>query len=436
MAFGLSAATVGLIAAGTGAAVGIYSAKSAAKSAEASNQAAIDAAKMDPRQEAMIYGQDGKGGLLDQYKTLGQTPQDPRLQGYGNANLDYLGNAPGDLNQIRGAASSLMSGKSFQPVEATGQAPLAYMQANKIDAPSQNKLDLKGAYNKMIYGDSAANPYLTNAIQGGINQSQQAFGRMQDDSTRNLQDVLGSLRGNSVIAGQYGGSRQGIAEGRALGDFGREQQRAIENFGNNNTSAAVGAQASEYSRGQDRALSAMGSLSGQQYGVASQNAAAKNAADAMNVQRTNDVNADWARRNDAAQATNQQANFQMSQQNNAGLLAGAGLLGSQMQGAAGVGQNQDNYAINKATQTNGLLQPYLTKSNNAPAMQPVYSNTAGSALGGAAAGLGLYSQFKDAFGTTPPPRNDGMGTGNNYNYQPQQQPINTGALTNLSSFYQ
>jgi hypothetical protein len=397
----------GYAAAVAGAYLSSKGAKDSANAQKDANQANLDASKMDPRLEGVLYGtgaEGDKGGLLGQYQALGQAPQDPRLQGYGNANLDYLGNASSDMAQIRDTAGGLMSGAGVPKVQATGQAPLAYMHgtmvnANMIDAPSQNSIDLKDPFQRMINGDSAANPYLTGALKGSIGMSEQSMSKMQDDSTRNLmENILPGLRSNSVIAGQYGGSRQGIAEGRAIGDFGREQQRTMENFGNNNTTAAVGAQASEFSRGQDRSLSAMQNLSGSQYGVASQNAAAQNAAasqnagiannaEAMNVDRTNNVNADWARRNDAAQVQNQGATMQ-------GATIGAGLLGGQLAGAAGAGTNQDNYDLNRATQTNGLLQPYILKNNNVPAAQPVYSNTGGAALGGAMAGLGIYNQFK------------------------------------------
>jgi hypothetical protein len=393
------AAVIGAGAALVGGAVAAKGSKDAAKSTAASNQAAIDAAKLDPRQEAMIYGEEGgTGGLLGQYQALGQKPQDPRLQQYGGANLDYLGNAPGDMSQIRDAAGGLLSGAGVPKVGATGQGPQAFMSGAGIKAPTQNNLNLADSYKNFISGDSAKNPYLTGAIQGAIGQSQQAFDRMQGDATKNLQGVLGGIRSNSVLAGQYGGSRQGIAEGRALGDFATEQQRAIQNFGDNNTAAGVTAQAAEFGRGQDRALSATQGLGAQQYGVASQNAGLAAAAEGANVDRTNNINADWARRNDAAQVQNQGAQMQ-------GIGMGAGLLSGQLAGAYGAGQDQGNFDINRATQVNGLLQPYLTRQNNAPAMQPVYSNTAGAALGGAAAGLGLYNQFRQA--QTPAPQAGG-----------------------------
>jgi hypothetical protein len=383
----------------------------AANSGNSGNQTVTTQNQMDPRVGNILFGDQTTPGLLAQYQAQIGKPQDGNLAAYGNNNLNYLNNFGTDADAQRLAADKLMGGYQPQQVSATGQAPLAYMNGTMVNAPSQNKIDTSGSFDRFINGNAAENPYLTKAIQGGIDQSRQAFGRMQDDSTRNLmENIMPSLRSNSVLAGQYGGSRQGIAEGRAIGDFGREQQRAIENFGNNNTTAAVGAQAGAFDRGQDRALSATTNLSGQQYGVASQNAGIANAAEAMNVSRTNDVNADWARRNDGAQVQNQAAGLQANQQNQSGLLAGAGVLGGQMDRAYQVGTNQSNFGMNQLQQVNGLLQPYLGQvPGSSTTSQPTYQNTAGNLLGGAMAGLGLYNQFTQAQG--------GAKTGNTGSWQ-------------------
>jgi hypothetical protein len=483
-------------AAVAGAVISANSASKTAKAATTANQASIDAAKMDPRLEGVLYGENGQSGLLGQYQALGQAPQSPGLQTFGK-DQDFLlqQNGQGMFNGMQGAANNLMTsnqkapqvqsygtdvlwntGESYSAPDAmqaaqTSAAKVAQtpgMQASTMNAasvagPSQNSLDLTDAYKNLIYGDAGANPYLTKALQGGVDQSQQAFQRMQDDSTRNLtENVLGNIRGNAVLSGQYGGSRQGIAEGRAIGDFGREQQRAIENFGNNNTSATVGAQAQAYNQGQDRSANALNSLSGQQYNLASQNAAmaqqagmanmgAQNQAAATNYggllsgnlanagydQQTGMANAGFqqqaglnnyagdlsalagsAGNRQQANLANQQAgnnatmfnaaNQQQASSQNAGLqqqtnsmnaanqLAGIGAGQGLLSNLVGNATNQDNYALNRATQTNGLLQPYINRQSNIPASQPVYANTSGAALGGAAAGLGLYNQFNQA----------------------------------------
>lgn len=59
--------------------------------------------------------------------------------------------------------------------------------------------------------DPTQNPYMQRAIQGAITPAEQALTR----------SALPSVRGEAGGAGQFGGTRQGIAEGIALGDFGR-----------------------------------------------------------------------------------------------------------------------------------------------------------------------------------------------------------------------
>lgn len=422
------------IVAGAGALLGAKSSRDATKSAKEQQQAAIEAGKMDPRAEKIIYGEEGgDGGLLGQYQALGQKPQNQQLQDYGQTNLNWLSTAGDDMRTIRDTGNSLINGQSAPQAQAAQTqttvlgGPNAYAVGNMVDAPAQNDINLKGAYEGFINGERGNNPYLTGAIGKGINQSKNAFDRMQDDSTRNLtENIMPGIRSNSVLAGQYGGSRQGIAEGRAIGDFGREQQRAISQFGQNNTDAAVAAQAGAYETDSNRALSATQGLGAQQYGVAQQDAATKNAAEFMNVGRVNDNQAATAamgqQTNLANLGTQQQtnlanlgANQQTNQLNQSGKLVGTGLLSGQLSGAYGVGQNQDGYALNQASQVNSLLSPYLNKNGNSAVAQPLYSNTGAGLLGGAAAGLGMYNMYKQA-------------------NMPQQQPYG-GAIGNTSQPY-
>jgi hypothetical protein len=332
-----------------GGAIAANGAKSAANTAAAANRETIEANKLDPRVTSMLYGPDGTSGngLIDRYKGLLDTPQAAGQAIYGQAGDNYVGKFGAyDMEQQRDAANKLMGGGMLAPL---------------VKAPSQNNIDLKPAYERFINGDPGANPFLTKGIQSGIDMSSAARKQMQDDSTKNLmENVLPSIRSNAVIAGQYGGSRQGVAEGNAIGDFQTEQERSITNFGLGNTQAAVGAQSGAYETDQNRALSATQGLSQQQYGTAHANNAA-----IMDTNRLNSANMV------------------------AGIGANQGILG----GAYNVAGNQDNYALNKAGQVNGLLQPYLSKNPVPTNIQPVYGNTGGAALGGAMAGLGLYNQF-------------------------------------------
>lgn len=488
-----SAKFCGVAAAMIGAAVvgGVASSNSAKKSAEATkeaNAANIEANKIDPRINDMLYGTGPEDkGLLSQYRDLANRPQSQAMQDYGNAAGSYLQNAKGDLDYIRGGAYQQMQGQAAPQIGAAPQmgaalmtnvpmAQAASMRAPRaikdeaimqsaqkaegvgVSGPAQNSMDLSKSFDGMINGQAGANPYLTGAIQKGINQSKTAFDNAQSDSTRNLMEqIMPSIRGGAIASGQYGSSRQGIAEGRAIGDFGREQQRALSQFGQNNTDAAVAAQAGAYETDSNRALSAMQGLSGQQNQAAIASASNQQAANLANMQaqqQTNQTNAqlqqqrDLQNQNNGMQASltnggwQQQANLANQGailgvgQNNQQAQMGANTsnLGSQLttnganlnaqmgqntlnsqnyqQGMAGLGGllgnayanagTQDQYAMNQAHQGAGLLQPYLNRNPVATNMQPVYNNSGAAALGGALAGAqlgqGIYKQYNEDHG--------------------------------------
>jgi hypothetical protein len=355
-----------------GSLIGAYSSNKASKNAaeaqQQSTQMSIDAqkeaTKLDPRIDPLIYGDQGVvnkiSGLLDRPQSTGTTQFNNEIntfmRDYGRPEFD---------NTVR-SAHSLMTNNVAAP---------------QISAPNQNSIDLTGSYNSFINGDPGNNPFLTGAIQKGINQSNTAFQNMQTDATRNLtENVLGNIRGGAVAAGQYGGSRQGILEGRALNDFSTQMGRAASQVGQNNTDAAVSAQAGAYNDDRNRALSATSSLGGQQYGLASQNAQLKSQNNQLNAQTQ---------------------------------LAGTGMQAGLLNQAYGYQQAGDNADINRMGQVSGLLQPYAGKGSpiNVPQQQPIYNNSLSGAIGGATAGLGLYNAFQQ-------PQQSG------YNYMDSQVPKN------------
>lgn len=404
---------VSAIVAGGSALLGAYSTRKAGKDAAAAQEKANQG---DPRVSGILHGS-GKGdpGLLAHYQGMLSKPQNTALDQYGQANLNYLSTAPGDMLGIRDAAQGLIKGNQAPTI-----ANAAWAQGSMVDAPKQNNMDLTGSYNSFINGDRGGNTRLTQAIQGGIDQSKNAFSQMQGNATENLmENIMPSIRSNSVLSGQYGGSRQGIAEGNAIGDFAKAQQQTINQFGQNNTNAAVGAQANAYETDANRALSATQGLGAQQYGVASQNANTKNAAEFGNVNQMLDIS--------KSNAQFQQANNALNQ---SGAQAGSGMLSGLLGNAYGVGQNQDNYGINQATKVNNLMQPYLSQNPTQP-VAPT-SNPVGGALGGAMMGLGLYNQFKPQGGAAIG-ANNGMGTGN-FNFQPTALGTNSGALQSMDWF--
>lgn len=400
----IGGAAIGAVASYAGSKKNAKAAQDAANTPWTENRTQTQTAALDPRISNAIFGGEGNSGILGQALSQIGAGQTPGQTAFGQGMDQYLGGW-GTNNFMR----SQQMAQNLQEVQR--QAPMAgwsgdagAVQGVKVDAPGQNNLDLAGDYRRMISGDSAANPYLTKSLQSGIDQSNQAFRTNLGDITDTLQrQILPGIRGGAIASGQYGGSRQGIAEGLALSDFSKRAASAAEQLGLANIAATTGAQAGEYSRGQDRSLNALNTLSGQQYGVAAQNAQLAQQA-ALANQAAAAANADRNLRRDTA---NQGAVLQTNQQNDARNIAGVGLSSGLLGQAANYVTQGNNADLNRLGQVSGILNPYLnvgatstttTTGSGTGQPQPVYQNTGANVLGGAAAGLGLFNQFKNAFG--------------------------------------
>lgn len=443
-----AAVAIPAIAAVVGGAIAAKGSKDAAKTAAAANQAQIDANQVDPRITNMLFGDGARklkagvsptfttasgpygsqwqqasnpdsdyeknDGVLGQFRDLWDTPQSAGMDAFGRQNDAYVGYQGGqDFNTLRQSALGMMQNQAAPQIGMSqvqrmqpsllGQMPT--MGSAQINAPSQNGTNLNPAFNNMIYGDASNNPHLTGAIQSGIDQSMDAFKKMQADATQNLTEkVLPSIRSNSIMSGGFGGSRQSLAEGGAIGDFSKQMSGALENFGRANTGAAVSAQAGAFNMGQDRALSAMSGLNSNQYNTAGQNAAFQQQAGSTNFGGLlSGMFANQGAQNNASQfnassgnsflGQNLDASLQTMGMNNQRMMGGQGLLNGLLSSAYQYAGNQDQYGMNRASQVGSLLQPYLSRTPVPTQLQPVYNNSASSALGGAMAGLTLASRF-------------------------------------------
>lgn len=327
-------------------------------SSSPSSQTVTSRQEIDPRMASILYGNGTNDtGLLGRITGLLDTPQKAGMANFGLQTDNFL-NSDGfkTLQGSLGAATSLQNSNLGAPVRGA---------AAQVQAPSQNDINLAPAYQDMVYGAPGSNPYLTGAIQKGINQSSNAFGNMLTDATRNLtQSILPNIRSGAIVNGAMGGSRQGIAEGNAINDFSTQIGRAMSQFGQNNTDAAVAAQSGAYDTDRNRALSAMLGLGAQQYGVATTNAQLQQQQNLANQQ--------------AELATN----ALNSQNRIAGIGASQGLLGSMY----GYGSNNDAYAGNKVGQVAGLLSNYTGLGASSSTTSPLYQNTGAGILGGALLG--------------------------------------------------
>ncbi|MES2040483.1 MAG: hypothetical protein V4495_21905 [Pseudomonadota bacterium] len=398
-------------------------------------------------------------GLLSRYQGLLDKPQNPGLQNFGNFTDAYLNNNAGyDIGQQRNTSWDLMRSNFqapfMQAAQGSNTAPLSVMQsqmpsayapvnagvaqadkATAINAPGQNNLSLNPAFSDLIFGSPGNNPFLAGAIQKGLNQSAAQFQNLQADAMKQFnEEALPALRGDAIVNGQYGGSRQGIAEGKAADSLARNMSRALSQVGQNMTDAAVSAQASQYGQDRQNQLNAAMGLSGQQYGVASTNAGAQNQVNLANAQMANqgnqfnassantalnnlfnaglqnnqfnasamnNANAMMYQGNQAMNLANlgnrQQANQQNgawqianNQLNSQNQTAGVGLTSNLLNSVYGMANNQNDYLINQAGKVNGLLGPYLSSNSSQVSTAPLYQNQGANALGGIMAGLQVY----------------------------------------------
>jgi hypothetical protein len=385
---GIAAPIVGnIIAPGIGGAIGGAVGGLLGGSGQPKSLTATSQQQIDPRMDATLWGKNGSQGLIGKYQSYLDQPQSQALQGYGKTAGDYLSNyGSSDMGAIRNAATGLMDGKAAP--NAGGGVGVPDVLWNKyvgVDAPKQNNIDLTGSYQNLLSGGNTA--ALDKSLQSAVNLTNQSFQKNQSNMTDNLlRNVMPSIRSNSVLAGQYGGSRQGVAEGNAISDFTKQLTDSNTTLGMANSANTTAQQAQAYQQGQDRALAATQGLGAQQYGVASQNAALGQASQFANQQAGNNASQFAASQVQNANQFNAGLQMQQNQLNNSAALGGAGLLSGLNGLAYGTATNADNYGINRATQVNGLLAPYLGANSSSTNSQPLYQNQAGNALGGALMG--------------------------------------------------
>lgn len=380
------------------AAVGAYGASQSGKggSTTSSNQQ-----QLDPRMQAILYGDGSSGsGLLGQVAGLAGQPRAAGLGTFGGAADNYLAQyGASNLANSQTAANHLTNQISTPFASVTSNAEAVASPSAQIKAPSQNSLDLKGAYDRFINGNAGANPYLTKALQAGVDQTNASFAKNQGTLTDTLQrSVLPSIRSAAVAAGGYGGSRQGIAEGNAIGDFTRQLNDSNTALGLANSANTTGAQAQSYNQGQDRSLSATQQLGGQQYQTALTQAQMDNQMASQNsaqAQQTNSQNAGMYQQTNLA---NQQAQLASNQLNSANTATGVGLQSGLLGSAYNYGTANDAYDRTKLGQIAGTVGQFTGYGGSSSNTQPYFTNPFGSAVGGATAGLGLYNAYKNAGG--------------------------------------
>jgi hypothetical protein len=264
--------------------------------------------------------------------------------------LGELGRRGNDAQQFQNAGFNMMSGQ----YNSTGSADLNAARAG------QGALDPTQAQAKLLSGNPD-NPYLDKMHQANINTSMRGYNDALSDF--NTQTMPG-INNDAFAAGQYGGSRQGIAQGLAT----QQMERNARDLG----------------------IAAMDS-GNQLYGSAYENAQGRmaNTADNLNNQaaQNSQFNLGLDLQQKAAAANNAQTGLQDVQ-------TGWGIqdnIFNQQQSILSAPQVQWQNAINQYA---NIISPGAGMGGSQLSQIPIYSNNMGQLAGGAMSVAGLLSSLK------------------------------------------
>lgn len=288
--------------------------------------------------------------------------------------MQFATQGAGDI--MRGAFDA-----NFGPVGSIAGAP--DVSARNIQAPQtsmttarqgQGVLDPTRSLSNLLSG-RPDNPYL----------DQQARA-ITANMTRNMQEnVMPGIRSEALAAGQYGGSRQGIAEGLAASRLNQDLAPAL-------TSLYGGA----YENAQQRMFGTAGALNDQAFQNAQANAQRQFGANTQNAAFNLDAQKFNAGQDVAAQQFNANLGLQNNQQmmarntqNLSNRLQGVNTLGTMqnMQDAnyaamMGALQTPQGYNWSQLQNYNSLINPTIGQSSS----QDMNKNRLAGGLGGALAG--------------------------------------------------
>lgn len=332
-----------------------------------------------------LYGQGGftpqMQGIADMYtQGIMDRSQDPRMQGAMGSNFNLanqaVDTASGAMPFLNRAAMGVANGAFDTGFNQVGNVNAQNVNLQQARA-AQGQLDPTRSLQGLLSGN-VTNPYL-----------QQQAAAMTANLTRNLnENVMPGLRSEALASGQYGGSRQGIAEGLAASRLNQDLAPALTNmFGG------------AFENAQNRMFGTATGLNEQAAGNATNNANRQLAADQFN--------ADLAFRNMMAEQNINTGNLDNRMkglniaQGGLNLLSGAqGMNNSALNSMNGVNAMQDSNFNNAM---NALQMPQQYNWQNFqnfsnPALQAAgmggtqsqtnYRNVGAGMLGGAMSGAG------------------------------------------------
>ena len=240
--------------------------------------------KYDPTTGQFILNKNANGplGLVQQTSNFADTygalsPEEQTLLTDYQGTLGGRGIGIGNMQNLGTNLQNDLTGGTYNTnFGDVGDVTASLSNLNRART-AQGALDPTNALSEILRGDPTTNPYLAQMNQASINQSMQGY---NDALQKAGQTVLPQIKQDAFASGQYGGSRQGIAEGiigQQLGINARDLgQRAMD------TGASL--YGSAFENAQQRMAGAAGDLNTQaaqneQYNASTLNDVAKFNAD-------------------------------------------------------------------------------------------------------------------------------------------------------------
>jgi len=315
-------------------------------------------------------------------------------------NSTNLGNSilSGTYNTNYGPVANAVAGQATNGHSEAGYSDLQRGMANF------GGNDPRDALSRALSGD-VNNDVVGSMNQANINRSMQGY----NDAMLNMgQTVLPSINNDSFASGQYGGSRQGVAQGLAI----QGAERNARDLGIAAMDSGNTLYGNAYNAAQDRSSSTANSLAG----LASNNEQFNAGQTTQNNQYNNTLDANTSQFNAGQTTQNNQFNADLGLQNNTqGMAQNAQNLSNMTTGnsintnaATDLFNNQDatyakkqNLANTPQQQALDMLNLRLNSMTPGAAMagstsstDPLYSNTFGQAAGLASSVGGLVKAFK------------------------------------------
>lgn len=304
-------------------------------------------------------------------------------------------------------ASSLQSG-AYDPnyqrvanVNAYGYNPSTVDPTTARTA--QGSVDPANALQDLLSGQ-VDNPYLQQMQQGSINTAMRGY---QDATDKMAEQYLPAVRSQAVAAGQYGGSRQGIAEGLV----GKQMAQSARDLGIAGMDSGNQLLGSAYENAQQRKFSTADNLDSRAQQASQFNATSTNQANAFNQtgrMATEQFNANLGLQNNTQDAANQAA--KLANQNNAlGLLnADNTYRDTNYANQMALYDANNQYDWNNLKNYSSIVSPGAgagtSTSTTAKMTTNPFASAIGGGVGGAIGGSAVAGMLPSAWGIT-----SGMG---------------------------